>query len=497
MKVKSAGLIGFVFLLSFSSLIPASSAGERILELTLRECIDLALTGNLGLRSSYLGLRAEELSVVQAESRFDPALSLNMTRAHSETPTFFQYYGVRSIARRSSQVNFTLEQSLFTGGSWGVGMYNTLSESNIETEKNYTSSFGISLSQPLLRGFGRKVSRSGIYLARLSRESTVFDIENRAVELVYEVQRAYWELVFARRSLEVKELSVRQADSLLVYNRKGLELGVLTESDVLEAESMLLSRRQEVLDQRNRIRDAEDVLRRLLDLTSEEDMKSRLVPVDTPRVVEPEKNTEDAFRLAIELRPDYRLAEKRLEQYEVNRDVARNGMLPSLDLNVRYNIHGSGRTFDRDVKDMGDFEQYGWNVGLMLSYPLRNRSAKAEFQKREIDMKRAGLALRELENRIRTEIRAAERRMEMLREQIDVAKLSVEINELKLRKEEEKFRNQLSTSYYVLQFQRDLADSRNRYNKALIDYTMAVNEYRKVCGTLLRDLKISIIGMEN
>jgi outer membrane protein TolC len=79
------------------------------------------------------------------------------------------------------------------------------------------------------------------------------------------------------------------------------------------------------------------------------------------------------------------------------------------------------------------------------------------------------------------------------RKRIDVAKMTVEVNDLKLRKEEEKFRNHLSTSYLVLQYQTDLANSRNLYNKALMDYTLSVLDLRQSKGTLLKDLNINII----
>lgn len=357
--------------------------------------------------------------------------------------------------------------------------------------------FGFSVTQPLLRGYGSKVTRSGIYIARLSQESSIHDVENQAVDLVFLVQQAYWNFVYAHQTLRVRELSVEQADTLLAYNRKGLELGTLTQSDVLEAESMLLSRHQDVLDQKRIIRDAEDSLRRVINLTGEDDWRTGIVPLDEPSMRDIEVDTAGAMKKALALRPDYKIARKQIEYDEFNRDLARNGLKPSLDLSARYNVHGSGTSYGKDVKDMGDFEQYGWNVGLVFSYPLRNRDAKAEVEKREIDIKRADLALRELENSIMTDIRAAVRNVETLRESVDVAKKNVEVNELKLRIEEERFRNQLSSSYYVLQFQKDLADSRNQYNKAVIDYMMSINELQKSQGTVLQDMNISIIGLKN
>ena len=497
MNLKRLLFITFFFLFFCFIQIHAGLAEDLYIELSLKECIERVLVENLSFKSSYLGLRTDELSIIQAESRFDPALSLNMNRSHSETPTYFEYFDVKSIESKNTQLDFTLNQNISTGANWGIGFYNSLSESNIETEKNYTSNFGININQPLLKGFGKKINRSNIFLARLSKETTLYDLEDGATTLVFNVQRAYWNLVYARESLEVMEMSVAQADSLLNYNRKGLELGILTESDVLEAESMFLSRKQDVLDQKSRIQADEDALRRLLNLTSGEDWRKRIVPADEPSVTDIETDTGTALAKAVQLRPDFKIALKQLEQYELNRTLAKNNMKPSLNLNARYNIHGSGKTYSKDLRDMGDFQQYGWQVGLLFSYPLKNRNAKAEHEKRIVDIKRANLSIEDLENRILTEIRTGARNVEIFRERIDVTKLAVEVDELKLRKEEERFRNQLSTSYFVLQFQTDLANSRNQYNKALMDYTMAVVELQRARGTLLKDLNVSIITVEN
>ncbi|MBT4483059.1 MAG: TolC family protein [Candidatus Latescibacteria bacterium] len=472
-------------------------AEEQSIELSLQDCIDRALKENLNLKSSYLGLRAEDFSIIQAESQFDPFLSLSMNRRQSETPTYLDYYNVKSIESKISQLDLTLSQTLSTGANWGFGFYNTLSESNIETAKNYSSNLGISVSQPLLKGFGKKINRSNIFIARLTKESTLYDLENNAITLVNEVQKAYWNLAYALESLKVRELSIDQADSLLAYNRKGLELGVLTESDVLEAESTLLSRQQDVLFQKGQIRAAEDVLIRLLNLISGEGWRLKIVPTDIASVTDIDIDPEDAFRNAVKLRPEYKIILKNLEQYDIYQALAKNNMSPSLDLTARYNINGSGKNYSKDLRDMGGFDQYGWNLGLLFSYPLKNRNAKADYEKRQIDIKRANLALEDIESMFMAEIRTGIRNVEISREMINVAKLSVEVNELRLKKEEERFRNQLSTSYFVLQFQTDLVDSRNRYNKTIIDYIIAVAELRKARGTLLRDFDISIIPIVN
>jgi len=476
--------------------VAGALAAEPTLELSLRDCIDMALTENLSLKAFSMGLNTDDLSIVQAQSKFDLSLNFDLNRNHSSQKNYFEYYGVDNIERENTTMNFSLGQELSTGADWGVGFYNSLSESNIETVKNYTSYLGVELSQPLLKGFGKKVATANVYYSRLERDTTVHDIENMTVELLYQVQNSYWNLVYAWQSMGVLELSVQQADSLLAYNLKGRELGVLTDSDVLEAESMLLSRQQDILNQQNIIRETEDSLRRLLNMDSESEMKSVIKPTDTATVGNITIDIGKAFEEAVALRPDYKLNKKYLERYQFSRDLSQNGLLPNLDLTARYNIHGSGTTYDKDIRDMGGFGQNDVSLGIMLRLPLGNRSAKAELKKNEIEIKRQELTIRDLESRILTEIRSAARNVKIRQESVDVARKNVEVDELKLKIEEEKFKNQLSTSYYVLQFQKDLAIARNLYNKTLIDYTIAVNELNRASGSMLKKLNISIVAMD-
>lgn len=467
--------------------------GEREMRLALDECFRRAMSDNLNLKISALGIRYDELSVDMAWSSFDPALSFRMNRGQSESPNFTSYIPVDRITQKTSTVNLTLGQKLSTGGNWGFGAYNALSESNIELIKNYSSYIALSLNQPLLRGFGKKVSYADIYIARLSGDASIHTVEEDAVSLLAQVERAYWNLVYTREALAVKEMALAQADSLLVYNEKGRELGLFVEADVVTARSAFLSRKQEVLEQQNQIRVAEGDLKLLLNLASGEGGDVRIVPVDMPSLPDVDLDADAAIKAALRLRPDYLAALNGIEQQKIRFAVTRNALLPGLDLNASYRLNGSGATLDKNLQRIGEADAFGWSVGLNLSYPLRNRSAKTAYEKSEIELMRAQLSLESLRSRIITDIRSNTGKVATNRERIDVARLAVEANELKLRTEEERYRNRLSTSYLVIQYQTDLANSRNLYYRALMDYILSVLELRQAKGTLLNDMNISII----
>lgn len=460
--------------------------------LSLHDCIDRALRKNLSLTSTALGLQARDWAIVGAESAFDPSVTFSVSRDEAHTPNFYEYIAVSSITQERTSANLTYGQALDTGADWGIGVYNILSESNIEVEKNYTSYLGLSVNQPLLRGRGRRVNRTTIYLARLTRESDRLELEGLATSLLADVTTAYWNLVHARMAMDVRQLAYDQADSLLAYNRAGLAVGMMIRSDVLEAESELLLRRQEILDQERVITDTEDGLRYLINL-AEQDWDRRIEPVDIPDIPRTAIDESALLPEALGRRPDYRMALAGREMVALDRYRAENMRLPGLDLSASYRLNGSGRTYGKNIDRMTDADEFGFNVGLLFSYPLRNRSAEAELEERRIGERRADIAIEDLEQTIRVQIRTALRDVRTTRESIEVARMGVEVNEQKLRVEEERFRNKLSTSYFVLQFQRDLADSRNLLNRSIIDHLIARTELGRARGTLLGEQDVSII----
>ncbi|MBN1293779.1 MAG: TolC family protein [Candidatus Latescibacteria bacterium] len=493
-RKKNCGITCILVL--YMSIISAHTAAaeQKSLELTVDDCIEKALAFNLNLKSSRLGMQLNELSVIQQKSAFDPSFNISVDRGESKSPNYAIYIPVKKIESKSTELNMSLGQKLSTGANWGTGFYNTLSESNVEAEKNYSSYFGIQFNQPLLKDFGKKVNRSGIFLAELDGESTLLNIEGNAIDLLNQVLNTYWGLVYSRETLHVFELSHAQADSLLAYNQKSLELGILTESDVLQARSALLAREQDVLDQKNTIRETEDSLKKLLNITDDNDWNLNIIPTDFPEIPEVDLTFDKARQEALQYRPDYQIKLTSMKQNEIRLGVAKNSTKPDLSFNASYRINSSGETVNKDLRDLSDANAYGWNVGLSLNYPIGNRSAKAALEQRQINMRRAQLELEDLENQILTEIRTSIGKVKVNLEKLNVAEVSVEVNELKLKMEEERFRNNLSTSYLVLEYQKDLANALSLYNKALMDYTLAVLEFKSSKGTLLRDLNVNIVS---
>ena len=471
---------------------------QNIIELSLDECITRALEENLQLKAKKQNLLRDDYAIIQEESKFDTKLSSEWLRKEEQASTYFDYYGVSSIVSNSTEFNVSLNKMLPKGTELGIGFYNTFSESNIEAEKNYSSYYGINWKQPILNGFGDKINKTDIFLARIEREISGFDVESRAQELVYEIQKIYWRLVFYNNSLDILEVSLSQADSLHAYTQRGYKLGVFTEPDVLEAKSELLKREQEIIQRKNEITIYENLLLNLLNFHPDSATVPSIITTDSLRVVSIGIDPEADLMEALTLRPEYNIIIQEIDQEKQELALAKNDMLPELNILGRYRFYGSGETFNKHVRDLHlNNEDRGWTVGLQFSYPLQNRFAKAEYQKKMVSLKKSQLILDSLKNQIKTEILNSVHNIRTTNKMIDVTRASVKVNELKLKRELELLYNQRTTSYYVLEFQRDLAEAKNSYNQALLDNLLATIEYQKARGSLLKDMNIAIVSLKN
>jgi outer membrane protein TolC len=471
------------------------SAQETAFELSLRAGIDRALRENLNLQSAFLTTRFDYLSILQRRAALDPSFDFLVSHQESRNPNFASYIPTPFIQRRTTSASVQVIQRIFTGANWSVGLFSNLSDSNIEVARNYSSYASLSVTQPFLRNFGRRVTESDIYLATLTGSASQLELENSAAQLITTFQAAYWNLAYARKTLEVLQLAEAQAESLLAFTETAVSLGVRPAIEILQARTGVMARRREVRDQETAVLNGEDQLRLILNVTDRDELVREIVLTDSIPLPEVELDEQRLYAEALRMRPDYRVLRMNLDQNQLLVDVARNATRPVLDLTASYRLNGSGDTIARNFNDLATGDAYGWGADLLFSYPLGNRAARAALEKSAIDLRRSRLSLENLEESIRTELRTAIRDVRMNREKIREMEVEVELNRRLLAQEEERYRNGLTTGYMVLTFQNELANVRNLYYQAQVEYALSVVRLQQASGTLLRDLDITIAGV--
>lgn len=498
---------------------------HRVFDLTVDDAIERALDRNLDIAVERLNPQLQDLSIAEANAAFAPNLSSNFDLGRSVTPSRSQLDGRLSqspVNTETGAAGVGIEQAT----RWYGGRY-TLNWDNGRTETNnvffsYNPSFrsfvALGYTQPLLRGRRIDAPRRQLLVSQLNRDISDIDLRETVTNTVAEVRRTYWELVYAKASVDVQLQALELAEQLVRDNRARVEIGTLAPIDIVQAQSEAAQRRQAVAEAEQNLRTAELLLKQLIvGGTDDEVWDAAINTVDRPVLDLGPVDVERAIRTALDARTDISRTRRQEEINDVTLRNLANETLPSLDLVGSYRLQGQGgtrlvpqafgdlpvlggRTVDMipggytdALAHLAGIEFPDWTVQLQLSYPLGQSAQRAAHARAQLQIRQTRAQLRQLELQIATEVTNAAVLIQSVQQRIDAARVARELAEEQLAAEESKFEVGTSTNFFVVQAQRDLATARDSELRAILDYQNAVIEFERVQQTSLDRAGISII----
>ncbi len=514
MKFKILG-IPIIILFYFSIISPCT--GEEILSLSLEDCIVKAMENNLKVAVEVYNPEMADVSVTQAKGLFMPRFDIGYSNRQNENPSYWWIQGAGTVESKYSNYSIALVQQIPTGGNFSLSMTNYRSETNEGFQlinPRYGSTIQFDFTQPLLKNFGYKISRKEIIIAQNNLDISRNQFKRILQDTIYKVQETYWNLVYAIEGYKVKQQSLQLAKDLLAKNKKEVEFGKLAPIEILNAESVVAQREADILAAEALIRGSEDILKNILNLPEEEVTIKKIVPLDEPRFVKKKISLDNALKQAIINRPDLKVNQTNVESKNLDLSVAKNQMLPGLDLSFSYwspgisgdrliyegndvfygavigKEHGSARD---SVRDAFQFLYKNWTVGVTLSVPLSNVLTRTEFVRARMGLEQSLLELKNSEKQILLEVRDAVRQIDTNAKRVEAYGLARELAEKRMIAEEKKLSVGLTTNYFVLEYQEKLANAKSMEIKALVDYSIALAKLEQVIGTSLdtRNIKIS------
>jgi outer membrane protein TolC len=315
------------------------------------------------------------------------------------------------------------------------------------------------------------------------------------MQTVSAVEQAYVEVVFARESVKVQEKALELAERLLAENKKRVEVGALAPLDEKQAESQVAARRSDVLNAQRALNSAQNSLKQLIS-DDYGALQPELFDPTEPLVALPEVfDLQDSWRKGLTYRPEIVQTKLDLERSGLQLRFFKNQVYPALDVFGTYGHAASGvltREFNDAFRDYktGDFPFY--TVGGRFSIPLGNSAARNRYKSGKIAVEQAVLALKQLEQNIMVQIDDAIRQAKTSYERIDSTKQARLYAEAALDAEQKKLENGKSTSFVVLQLQRDLTSARSEEIRALADYYRALSTLSLNEATTLERRKIRV-----
>lgn len=480
--------------------ITQSTPTERYENVSLADAAVRALQNNLDISLSRHTKESRLADIAIEQAKFDPTVNVNGQYLRTVDPlnrpvfgaTGFQLNQITAFDQRNHLLTVGASSNLVTGGNIDVHYSPARNSVNQELAEGFlfnpswTGGLSFTVTQPLLKNAGVAVNTTLIKVAQNNAIVEQHVFRDRVMTVIASVEQNYWELVFAREHVKVAQAALKAAEELLATNRIKAKAGVMSVVDVLQAEAAVASRVEQILVAEKAVRDEEDQLRTLLNPGEAELRKSvRLTPLDAPITYLESLSLEEAIDIAMEQRPEIVQAKKNIESSELHKQYARNQLLPTLSVQGTMGLSGLGSdyagSFTRNFS--GDFYNYG--AGLMFSYPLGNRSAIGAYSKRQLEAKNAEVVLASVRHQIILGIREAVRRVQTDFKRIETTRSARILAEKQLQTEQERLKVGLSTTRFVLEFQRDLSTAQGNELRAIVDYNKSLSNLARHKATTL------------
>jgi outer membrane protein TolC len=466
-------------------------------------------TGASGLVQSTLGTGS-------AVSSYDPAITGNFSYNDATQPlSNTSIYGVQSLKSLTYTGNFGYAQAFPTGTSFAANFYNDRNTNNSPftyLKPELDASYVLTIQQQLLAGFGFGPNLRFLRIARNNQKISDEAFQLQVITTVTQIANMYWDLVAAYEDEQVKSRSLDFANQTLTSGRKQLELQAIPAMDVMKDEAEVANREQDLSIAKSTLQFQEllikNALTKNLDDPILEAMPVKPVQVSTddgtvPSAVSP---TEDIIAEALAHRIELSISTIDLQNRDISRKAANNNLLPSLSLIGEYGGAGlagignptSGITSNAPLGYGGALNNAFNNsspdyyVGLAMNIPIRNRIAKSDQYRSELESRQADLRLQQLKKQIRIEVRNAQYALDQSVARVVAAVKARDLAQKTFDITTKEQQLGAGSAFQTLTSRRDLATAESALLAARTAYQKAKIELERSIGTTLEANSISI-----
>lgn len=464
--------------------------------MTIQQAVTMALSANLDIEIERIEPALARADILTNQGAFDPVARLT------------GQYGEYAQARLASQIaadgrssvdsrNYDVDGSVEFRAAPGTTITPRLSTYNsMDTYNNFNDQFansaGVDVRQPLLKNFGSDINLANIRIAQKGEAIAINNFQAQVENIIRNVYYAYYELLYAQANYEARLKTLQLAEQLAEDNAIRLRIGTISPLELSQARTEAATRRSELIEAEGVVRTNENDLKRLLTRSISEWLDTRISPADElmlPGVIPPR---EVQIESGLAHREDYRAQLKQAEQQDIRIAYSKNQLLPEIDLFTSYYRNGLDKSFAKSSKNIFQRDDDEWLVGLTLEIPLGTRTERGNLDRAKLEKSRILLQTKRLEQQIIADINNASLDLATTTRRVSSTRQAREFAQETLRAEEDRLKAGASTTYNVLQAQRDLANAQSQELRALADYNKAVVNIRHTQGVLIASSGIEI-----
>jgi outer membrane protein len=434
--------------------------------------------------------------------------------------------GLQALQSNTHSYQFGVQKGFLLGTQvqFGYGGTNQFSNNPALNLNPFTSGgLNLQLTQPLLRGFGFATNSRFIRVAKNNVRVSDLVFKQQVIQTVTSIINLYSDLVSFNENVKVKQQALALNQKLYNDNKKQVEIGTLAPIEIVRAEAEVARSQQELTAAETQVLQQETIIKNALSRTGVSNpliAEARIVPTDPLRIpdVEQVQPIQDLVALAIENRPEITQTDINLQNAKINLAGSKSQLLPQLDLIGSAQNNGlaglptglvpipqpdgtiallpqTGRivggfgsvlsqVFSRNFPD--------YTIGFQLSVPLRNRAARADVIRDQLDLRQAEIRQRQQLNQVRVDVQNALIGLQQARAAHEAAVKSRVLQEQTLDAEQKKYALGASTIFFVIQAQRDLAQAQATEVVALSTYNRARVQMDLATGQTLKTYDINI-----
>jgi len=488
--IESAGRVG----------LPSAALNlpEATIPLSLQEAIVRTARHSLAIRVEGYNPAIKETQIIQAMAAFDAVFFAQSQWSNTDEPQISPAFS----NGQTWQHQIGVRKLLPSGGQIQASVGSTFRDitlppfSTIPLKTSYTSNINLQLTQPLLRGFGSDVSSANIYLAQADLRVSLSEFKQRVITSVADVEEAYYTLIQARTNVDTLVRLVVATEQTYNLVRERIPIDV-TRASLFQANSALESRRASLQVAQKAYRRASDHLKALMN-DPDFDVRNNtlIIPTDRPMVEPLYYNYLDSLMTGLSQRPEMQQSRLQIERANIVISVAKNDLLPKLDLVVGMQTNGLDNSFEQSLNTTINPANFlDFNAGLKLEMPIGNREAAARFKQRELERQQQisnfVLAAQRVVEDIRTQLREMLSSYEeiAIRDRVRQASAQefagiIDIEEIRQRTPE--------FLQLKLDSQARLADAEQQLTAVIINYNLAIMRLEQAKGTLLEFNRIAL-----
>jgi outer membrane protein len=478
---------------------------EGKLHLTIKDFLELVLKNSTDVNLTRLDVYTAADQIKAAQAVFDPSLNLGFNTFRSVAPQSSQLAGASTLSNLT-QNSFLNYQQILPGGQSVNGGFNATKSSTNSTfnflNPNIQSTMNLSVVQPLLQNRNNILRRGPIEIARTQLLITTEQSESRIQDTVAAAAGQYWDAVRARDNIGVLAQTLDLAQKSYERDKKALDLGALAELDIFQSETQVAERNRDLIASQYAYRSALDSLRRLIGADLTPQLRATEIELgDDPSMLPSASSIlpfEEALTAALRVRPEMSAAHRRITVDDLNARIARNLLLPRVDLTAQGTASGIGGNLlgpppvpgglpDALSQTLGfNFPSYG--AGVQISLPLHSKAAQAQLADSLVNRTRDRYAERQLQQQITQDVRLALNSIELANATIEAAIRARDLAQKNVDAEQQKYELGSVTAFEVLDSQNRLASAQSAVLNAYVGYQQAFVNYQRSTAELLQGL---------